>query len=70
MGIEHRLVNDNDESCRCPVCFHLSTVKLGEPSQHVGIEFNEPGGYYFACQNPKCNVERIYGDNCIMVSGK
>ena len=54
---------------RCPVCGHVSTLRVGENDTFIGL-FNGPTGPYFACQNPKCNVERIYADNTIMVSGR
>lgn len=56
------------EVTRCPSCGHLSTVKVGGVEALNGIRTidTEP---YFVCQNPKCNVERIYAENAVMVSG-
>ena len=58
-----------EEVKRCPVCGYLSTLKVGEDKPFIGTTV-EIDSSYFACQNPKCNVERIYSDNAVMVSGK
>jgi len=58
MGIEHRMKDESEQSRRCPWCHHVS------------IAFTEDGrDKYFYCQNPLCDVERIYGDSAVMVSG-
>lgn len=58
MGIEHRMKDESEQSRRCPWCKHVSTF------------FTEDGrDRYFYCQNPLCDVERIYGDSAVMVSG-
>lgn len=57
------------ETCRCPKCNHVSTVKVGADDPYVSL-FAGPTGPYFVCQNPKCDVERIYSNNAVMVSGK
>lgn len=58
MGIEHRMKDETQVSQRCPWCMHVS------------IAFTDDGhDRYFYCQNPLCDVERIYGDNAVMVSG-
>lgn len=57
MGIEHSFKDEPEHSRRCPWCNHVSVV-----STQDGRDF------YFYCQNPKCSVERIYGDNAVMVS--
>jgi len=60
MGIEHRIKElETENTCRCPSCKHVSTV--GVKDEHDS---------YFYCQNPKCEVERIYGDNKVMVPAK
>jgi hypothetical protein len=56
MGVEHSC-KEEGETQRCPCCGHVSTLSTADSS-----------GCYFYCQNPKCNVERIYGDNAVMVS--
>jgi len=69
MGIEHSVKEENDVNRRCPCCNHVSTIKAGEPSFAYGMVSGVTGEYFY-CQNPKCNVERIYADNVVMVSGK
>lgn len=59
MGIEHRYKDEPEESRRCPWC------------NHVSIAYTEDGkDRYFYCQNPLCDVERIYGENAVMISGR
>ena len=58
MGIEHRMKDETETTRRCPWCNHVSTASVQD-----GIDF------YFYCQNPNCKVERIYGDNAVMVGG-
>lgn len=70
MGIEHRLKEEGDNTCRCPKCKHVSTVKVGENDAPYVSLYAGHEGPYFVCQNPKCDVERIYGDNAVMVSGR
>ena len=60
---------ENNETRRCPVCEHVSTVKVGDDGPYVSF-FAGLSGEYFVCQNPRCSVERIYGDNAVMVSGR
>lgn len=71
MGIEHRFKENEAEitTMRCPACGYISTVKVVDDNKFIGIS-NDACGSYFVCQNFKCNVERIYGDNAVMVSGK
>jgi hypothetical protein len=57
MGIEHSFKDEPDHSRRCPWCKHVSTVSN-----------DDPVNTYFYCQNPRCSVERIYGDNAVMVT--
>ena len=56
------------EQIRCPYCGHISTVKVDGVEALNGIRGKDDEAY-FVCQNPKCNVERIYGENMVMVSG-
>lgn len=58
MGLEHSVKNEPEATRRCPCCKHVSTV-----STRDGDDF------YFYCQNPSCSVERIYGDNAVMMGG-
>jgi len=69
MGVEHLIKSEDVNSCRCPGCEHISTVKVGSDDAYVSL-FAGPTGPYFVCQNPNCNVERIYSDNAVMVSGR
>ena len=71
MGIEHSFKENQTEitTMRCPCCGYVSTVKIEDDNKFMGIS-NEAQGNYFVCQNFKCNVERIYSDNAVMVSGK
>lgn len=56
MGIEHSVKDEIEHSRRCPWC------------KHVSVAYTEEGrDRYFYCQNPRCDVERIYGDNAVMV---
>lgn len=57
MGLEHSDKAEPDNARRCPMCKHVSTVSVQDGRD-----------YYFYCQNPSCNVERIYGDNAVMVT--
>lgn len=70
MGIEHSVKEDVVDTKRCPVCLHVSTLRIGDNDPNFYSLFSGPSGQYFACQNPKCNVERIYADNVVMVSGR
>ena len=67
MGIEHRMKDEDQQSMRCPCCKHVSTVKVGIEEPYVSLSAGATGPY-FVCQNPKCNVERIYDSNCVVTS--
>ena len=69
MGVEHSFKDELIESKRCPCCGHVSTLKAGEDTPSLGMQFSITGEYFY-CQNPNCDVERIYGDNAVMVSGR
>jgi hypothetical protein len=69
MGVEHSFKDESEETMRCPGCGHVSTLKAGSDEPSCGMQFSVTGEYFY-CQNPKCEVERIYGDNAVMVSGK
>ena len=58
------------EVFRCPKCQHLTTVKVPDDDTPYVSLFAGPVGPYFVCQNPKCDVERIYGTNAVMVGGR
>ena len=69
MGIEHREKPEEENSKRCPVCSHVSTVKVGQDDEPYVSLFAGCSGPYFVCQIPSCNVERIYTGNLVMISG-
>lgn len=70
MGIEHREPKESGvEVMRCPACGYISTVKVEDDKPYVSLQGGATGPY-FVCQNFKCNVERIYNDNAVMMSGK
>ena len=69
MGIEHRLKENDAKVKRCPGCGYISMLKVEDDKPYVSLQAGETGPY-FVCQNFKCNVERIYSDNAVMVSGK
>lgn len=65
MGVEHSFKDEaGPQVMRCPKCEHLSLEKVGEDMPYVSF-FPGLSDEYFVCQNPKCDVERIYGDNAI-----
>ena len=57
---------DESNTIRCPRCGHVSITKFVMNSSYLGIMF-EPTGDYFVCTNPACGVERIYGENAILM---
>jgi hypothetical protein len=67
MGIEHSFKDESGpEVMRCPKCEHLSTEKVGVDMPYTSF-FPWLSDEYFVCQNPKCKVERIYGENAIIL---
>jgi hypothetical protein len=69
MGVEHSFKDeDGPQVMRCPKCEVISVVKAGEKDRGFGF-YAGLSGEYFICQNPECDVERIYGSNCV-VTGK
>jgi len=46
-------------TARCPMCQWVSVVRVTKDSNNLGD--------YFACTNPRCQVERIYGENAIFM---
>ena len=69
MGIEHSFKENDTEVRRCPICECISTVKIEGVEPYISLCAGDDGSY-FACQNPKCNVERIYTNNLVFVSGR
>lgn len=47
---------------RCPRCNWVSITKVADTTRYIGLCM-EPMGDHFLCTNPKCGVERIYGEN-------
>ena len=60
--------SDSSEVRRCPKCGWVSVTKVIDDSPHFGIMF-QPSGDYFVCTNPQCDVQRIYGENAILIKG-
>ena len=69
MGIEHSFKESDEEVMRCPGCEHISTLKVSDDSPYIS-HFAGDRGIYFVCQNPSCNVERIYSSEIVMTSGR
>ena len=68
MGVEHSCKDeDGPQVMRCPKCEVISVVKAGEEAVDFGM-YAGLSGEYFLCQNPKCEVERIYNTNCVITS--
>ena len=45
MGVEHSF-RDDKESQRCPSCGHVSTLKAGEDTPSLGMQFSITGEYF------------------------
>ena len=69
MGIEHSFKEDDTEVRRCPGCGVISVIKVEGVEPYVST-FGGDTCEYFVCQNPLCDVERIYTDDVVMVSGR
>lgn len=66
MGVEHSFKDeDGPQVMRCPKCEVISVTKQVSASNYVSL-FAGHSGDYFVCQNPQCDVERIYGTNAII----
>jgi hypothetical protein len=69
MGVEHSFKDeDGPQVMRCPKCEVISTEFIEENTPYFSMSAGYTGNY-FVCQNPKCEVERIYNSNCV-VTGK
>jgi hypothetical protein len=51
---------------RCPVCQWVSVTKIIDTVLYIGLSM-EPMGDHFVCTNPACKVERIYGENGVVL---
>ena len=58
-------VNDKNVM-RCPKCQWVSVTKVTDTVLYLGLAIG-PTGDHFVCTNPKCGVERIYGDNGVVL---
>jgi len=68
MGVEYSFKDEEGpQVMRCPKCEVISVVKAGEKDSGLGF-YAGLSGEYFICQNPGCEVERIYGSNCVVTS--
>jgi hypothetical protein len=68
MGVEHSFKDEEGpQVMRCPSCEVVSVMKAGEEGTGYGL-YAGISGEYFICQNPKCDVERIYNTNCVITT--
>jgi hypothetical protein len=51
---------------RCPRCQWVSVTKVTDTVLYIGLSM-EPMGDHFVCTNPVCKVERIYGENGVVL---
>lgn len=51
---------------RCPKCDWVSVTKVEETYLYIGLAVQAVGDS-FICTNPKCNVEKIYGTNGVLL---
>ena len=65
MGIEHSFKENYRQVMRCPKCEVLTLEKVGEDTPYVSF-FAGLSGEYFVCQNPKCEVDRIYDEDTVI----
>jgi len=65
MGSGSSAVSDNN-TMRCPMCGWVSVTKMVFDAPHIGLMFNAIGDH-FICTNLQCKVERIFGDNAVML---
>jgi hypothetical protein len=65
MGSDFKEVR-NVNTMRCPKCEWVSATKVLDDTPYIGLMFH-PCGDYFICTNPACGVERIYGENAIII---
>jgi hypothetical protein len=48
------------------MCGWVSVTKMVFDAPHIGLMFNAIGDH-FICTNLQCDVERIFGDNAVML---
>lgn len=51
---------------RCPRCDWVSVTKVEDTVLYIGLAMG-PMGDHFVCTNPACRVERIYGENGVLL---
>lgn len=54
---------------RCPRCGWVSVTKISDCSSNVMVMM-EQSSDCFVCTNPKCGVERIYGEGVFLIVEK
>lgn len=65
--MEHSFKDEEGlEVMRCPKCEYLTMDKVEANTPYFSY-FAGLSGEYFVCKNPKCDVERIYGENAIVL---
>lgn len=65
MALDSSAVSDKN-TMRCPICGWVSITKVIDTTRYIGLCI-EPMGDHFICTNPKCQVERIYGENGVFL---
>lgn len=60
------MASGSKEIERCPKCGWLSVTKVVSDTPYISLIF-QPTDNYFVCTNMKCDVERIYGENAILM---
>ena len=65
MGLGSNAVNSKNVM-RCPICGWISVTKVTDTLLYIGLSM-EPMGDHFICTNSKCKVERIYGENGVVL---
>lgn len=56
----------NKNVMRCPRCQWVSVTKVEDTVLYIGLSL-APMGDHFICTNPACRVERIYGENSVLL---
>lgn len=60
------MASGSKEIERCPKCGWLSVTKVMSATPYISSML-QPSDNYFVCTNMKCDVERIYGENAILI---
>jgi len=59
----------SENTMRCPRCGWVSVTKISDCSSNIMVLMEESADC-FVCTNPKCGVERIYGEGVFLVVQK